>query len=421
MTALTEDICIAGGGLVGGTLAWALANAGYQVRLIEPQAYVSEERPLLINERSIALSAGSRVILSQLGLWDGLAGEPATITDVHVSEKGRAGFTRLHAAEQGVPALGYVVPSSLILRRLYGRLDGLANLRMEVGAVPAMPAQQSDRVTYRLQRSGEADSHGACRLLLACDGTQSPLRSLLGIETRRNDYEQVAVLANVQCEKPHQGVAYERFTDEGPLALLPLGERHMAMVYTVEADQLEAFLALSEAQMLASLQRRFGYRLGRFTAIGDRVTFPLALIDSSAQSRGRVLLMGNAARTLHPVSGQGFNLALRDVAALLETLTKNGVLEDPGAASLLADFCAQRHRDQQNVVRFTDTLVRAFRGRRPLFSHLRALGLQGLDHVTPLKQIFTRHNMGMASRLPDLNPLQAQIRRNNAARQKVAS
>ena len=413
MTALTEDICIAGGGMVGGTLAWALANAGYRVRLIEPQAYVSDETPLLINERSIALSAGSRVLLEQLGLWHGLAEQVASIEHIHVSEKGRAGFTRLHAVAEGVPALGYVVPSSAMLRHLYTLLDGLPNLQLELGAVPAAPAPQEDRINYRLQTvAGSEADHGACRLMLACDGTQSPLRELLGISMRRHDYEQFAVLANVRCESPHGNVAYERFTAEGPLAMLPLGDHHVAVVYTVAAEELEAVLALSDGDMLAALQTRFGHRLGRLSDIGERVAYPLALTESVSQSAGRVVLMGNAARTLHPVSGQGFNLALRDVAALLELLTHDGVLADPGESALVARFCEQRRLDQKTMVRFTDTLVRTFRGKASVFSHLRSLGLVGLDQLNPLKTAFAKHSMGMAGRLPDLNPLQAQIRRN---------
>ncbi|HBR98820.1 MAG TPA: 2-octaprenyl-6-methoxyphenyl hydroxylase [Gammaproteobacteria bacterium] len=398
------DICISGGGMVGGTLAWGLVKAGYSVALLEPQSYRPDAVPPLLNERSVALSYSSRVLLDALGLWSDIAGEASPIAQIHVSERGRFGATRLHAREERVEALGYVVRNSVFLQALYRKLSELPHLALVSGAKLSDITQHPDRVRVRAEQGGETLA-GDARLLIACDGSQSSVPTMLGLQQSTKTYEQSAIIANLHCAKPHQGTAYERFTPSGPLAMLPLAPNTMAMVYTVASTDAPGLMALDDTQMLARVQRRFGYRLGHFEHIGARVEFPLALVQSSEQYRGRVLMMGNSARTLHPVSGQGFNLALRDSALLLEKLVSQGRDGDPGSVDVLRDFCQERQRDQRDVVRFTDTLVRVFRGRAPGFSHLRALGLSGLECLPPLKHRLARQSMGLGNRLPDLSQL----------------
>ncbi|MCB1757895.1 MAG: FAD-dependent monooxygenase, partial [Gammaproteobacteria bacterium] len=329
----------------------------------------------------------------------------------HVGEKGRLGATRLHAEEEGVAALGYTVRNSVFLKNLYARLEQCPNVDLQAPASVVSIAQQVDRVDYEYERDSVMEQ-GSASLLLAADGSNSAVRQMVSISQTEKPYDQAAVIANVACERDHENWAWERFTESGPLAMLPLGPKLMAMVYTVDLVDLEQVLALDDEQMLAALQQRFGFRLGHFREIGKRLGFPLTLLESDQQYRGRVLMMGNSARTLHPVSGQGFNLALRDIALLAESLSAGGRLADPGDDQLLRNFCATRKSDQRSVVRFTDSLVRLFRGRSPGFSHLRGLGLMALDALPPARHLLARQSMGMATRLPNLNTLQAQIRQN---------
>lgn len=397
------DICIVGGGMVGGTLASALTGVGYSVCMIESQAFSPDSTPELIDERSVVLSYSSRVLLDLMGLWKGVENVIAPIEHIHVSERGRFGATRLHAKDENVDALGYVVRNSSFMKNIYAKLHKIGEgLQLHVNATVESITQQTDRVEYVVRAHDGETWKGRAKLLIAADGTLSAVRDMVSIGTTSNDYQQAAVIANVRCEKDHRNTAYERFTEQGPLALLPLESRLMAMVYTVDLKQMDETRSGNDESMLDSLQQRFGFRLGRFEAIGKRLAFPLSLLQSNQQSLGRVVLMGNAARTLHPVSGQGFNLALRDTALLLESLSVNGVLEDPGQEQGLQQFCQQRQLDQKSVVGFTDTLVKVFRGKAPGFSHIRAAGLCGLDSLPPLKHLLAQQSMGLTTRLPNL-------------------
>lgn len=397
------DIAVIGGGLVGATLAHALGKTGYSITLLEADTYDPRNVPEVLDERSIVLSHGSRVLLELLGLWQKIAPLVEPIRHIHVSEQGRLGVTRLSAESENLDALGYVIRNSLYLEQIYHQLSlATDNLQLRAPAKLLGLQQNSDGVSLQVSEGGGEGSDLNCRLLIACDGTQSAVASELGIKPSVSDYDQVAVIANVRCEREHRFTAYERFTAEGPLALLPLQQQLMAMVYTVDAESRQAVCEQDDASMLEALQKRFGYRLGYFTAIGKRFAFPLRLVQRQQQVEGRVVLLGNAARTLHPVSGQGFNLAMRDMAALLEPLTAGVAETDPGSASVLQAFAQQRRRDQRAVVDFTDTLVRVFRGESPGFSHLRAGGLLLLQELPYLKHRLARQSMGMAGRLPDL-------------------
>ena len=404
--------------MAGGTLAWALGHAGYNVCLLESQKFSANAVPELINERSVVLSYSSRIILEQLELWQDVRHSVVPIHRIHVSEKGRFGITRLHREDEGVEALGYVIRNSVYLKNLYKHLA----TQDKVTVLPATTLREIIRRPAGVEfgfTGGNTGEAGEAALLIAADGTDSPVRKLLSIGQSRRSYEQAAVIANIVCEQDHAHVAYERFTKSGPLALLPLGPKVMAMVFTVDAGDLENVLAWDDEQMLKAIQNRFGFRMGRIEKIGKRLGFPLNLVQSDEQYVGRILLMGNSARTLHPVSGQGFNLALRDIALLVELLSVNGEPGERDLDILLLDFYRQRRFDQRSVVRFTDALARTFRGQAPGFSHLRSCGLVGLDVVPSLKHLLARHSMGVATRLPNLNRLQAMIRMAESDRQQV--
>lgn len=402
------DICIVGGGMIGGILAGVLRRLGYSVCMIESQAFSAGSTPELIDERSVVLSYSSRILLEQMGLWDGMESMVAPIRHIHVSERGRFGATRLHAKDESVDALGYVVRNSRFMKNLYAKLHELDDgLTIHTSATVESIEQKADRVEFAVQSNNGSAWRGQAKLLIAADGTLSAVRDMISVGTTSNDYNQAAIIANVRCEKDHENTAYERFTQQGPLALLPLEKRLMAMVYTVDLERMNEARGWDDEAMLGALQRRFGYRLGRFEGIGKRLAFPLSLVQSNQQSLGRVVLLGNAARTLHPVSGQGFNLALRDVALLLESLSLKGVLDDPGQDACLKQFCQKRRLDQKSVVGLTDTLVKVFRGKAPVFSQLRAAGLSGLDSLPPLKHYLAQQSMGLTTRLPNLANLKS--------------
>lgn len=397
------DIVVVGGGMVGATLAWALQAASYRSALIE-SADIRKTAPPSYDERSIVLSYGSSRILESLGLWQQLAVHAGPICDIHVSERGRFGVTRIRAREERVPALGYVIPARCLGELLIPQLLQGSGERLQL-YTPAqlLSLRRFDGAVELELRCGDKPETLRTRLLVAADGADSLVRRLLNIDASIVDYRQEAVITTVSTQCPHNNIAYERFTDSGPLAMLPLrpygDERNRcAVVWTLHAGQSEGLLALDEAAFLERLQRRFGSRLGRFLRCGVRAAYPLTMVNSELKVSGRTVLIGNAAQTLHPVAGQGFNLALRDAAMLLQCLLDSP--GDPGAAGLLADYRERRARDQRRVVLFTDGLVRLFSNDLAPLAQARAFGLLGMDLLPGLRRRFVQQGMGLNMPLP---------------------
>jgi 2-octaprenyl-6-methoxyphenol hydroxylase len=396
------DILIIGGGLVGASLAVALGQAGLAVAVVEASALFPGDQQPSYDERSIALAQGSQDIFSALGLWDSLRDQVCPIHTIHVSDRGHFGFTRLRREEQGVPALGYVATARVLGQTLLERLRTLKTVRILAPAQLIDFQLLGDSVSTRLMLEDRTLECRA-RLLVAADGAQSSVRDQLGIQSIRRDYDQTAVIANVTAERDHQHVAYERFTDTGPLALLPMSGQRCALVWTVRSDQTDDIMALDDGQFLSRLQERFGYRLGRFVKVGRRHAYPLQLLRARECIRPRMALIGNAVHTLHPVAGQGFNLGLRDVAALAEVVIdakRQGV--DMGEASVLRRYADWRQADQRRVVAFTDSVVRVFGQSLPPLAWLRDAGMLALDICPPAKRWFGRLTMGRSGRLPRL-------------------
>lgn len=390
------DILIAGGGMVGASLALALAPQGWRIGIIEAVPPRADSQPSY-DDRATALAWSSRRILEGLGVWGALVAEATPITQVHTSQRGRLGIARLRAEEFDQAALGYVVPNRVLGRKLSAALEVHDNVRWFCPARVADLAQDADGVTVSLDAE-----HGSAqlqaRLLVAADGARSGLRQRLGVEVREHDYGQRAVIVNLTPEIPHGGRAFERFTDDGPIALLPLGER-CDVVCTVAEDKVEDVLALDDAAFQGYLERRFGERLGHLTRPGKRLSYPLRQVQAERQRVGRVLIAGNAAHSLHPVAGQGFNLSLRDVAALAEVLAR---VEDPGSEPALDTYLEARHADQRAIGRFTDTLLGVFALPGSLPAHARGLGLLALDLLPGLRQVFGRFTMGLTGKVPKL-------------------
>lgn len=396
------DILIVGGGMVGASLGVALGALPLRVGLIEAVEFESGAQPSY-NDRTVALSYGSKRIFESLKVWERIEAQGATpIEKIHISDRGRFGFTRLAASDAGVEALGFVAENRALGQALKAALAQTSNLTF---LCPALMQEitftpESARVT--LMRGDRVETLTA-RLVVAADGGNSAVRGQAGIEAQRTEYKQTALVTNVSSEFAHQNIAYERFTDRGPLALLPMRDRRCAVVWSLPPERVETLLALTDAQFLEALQECFGTRLGHFQKVGKRIAYPLALTKVGEHIRPRLVLIGNAAHTVHPVAGQGFNLGLRDVAALAQVLAEaqqGG--EDFGELNVLQRYLDWRRRDNFAVSAFTDGLVRLFSNDFLPLSVARNLGLVAVDLLPPLKRRLLRLSMGLAGRLPRL-------------------
>ncbi|MBN7797055.1 2-octaprenyl-6-methoxyphenyl hydroxylase [Parahaliea mediterranea] len=401
-----RDIVIAGGGMVGVSLALQLAAslpAAARITLVEGFALpASDAEPQYhpsFDARSTALSFSSRDIYRRMGVWRALEQWACPIDSIHVSHRGHFGSTLMRAADYDWPALGYVVENPWLGKALLGalrrqgRVEVLSPARV-TGVVPAAAGAE-------LEVEGAADPHWRAGLLVVADGAGSTLRDSLGVTVREKVYGQSALIANVSFARPHDGRAYERFTASGPLALLPLlpsrpGECRSALVWTLPPERAAALAGCAQEEFLEALQAGFGYRLGRFLQTGERHCYPLVLRESCEQLRRGVVVMGNAAHTLHPVAGQGFNLALRDVARLVATLADAGSAGYGDLAVLQRYHRAQR-QDQRRTIGASDRLPELFMRRDPLLGLARDLALSGLDVASPLKREFVRHAAGVAA------------------------
>ncbi|MDD5392122.1 MAG: 2-octaprenyl-6-methoxyphenyl hydroxylase [Thiothrix sp.] len=390
------DVLIVGGGMVGASLAVALKPLRLKIGLIEAYNFGVVEQPSY-DDRSIALSYGSSRIYQGMGIWSKLRSGVESIQHIHISDRGHFGAARLEAAEENVPALGYVVESRVLGKLLYEELD-TGEIELIVPAKVFGVEQDADSVQVKIERNGVADTLQT-RLLVVSDGRDSGVREMLGIGVTRSEYHQTAIIANVTTAEPHRNLAYERFTSSGPLALLPLTEGRYSLVWTHRDEDVEATMQLDDAAFLHKLQEAFGFRQGEFTKVGQRAAYPLVLQKAVKEVAGRAVVVGNASHALHPVTGQGLNLSLRDVAQLAEMLAEAARQgSDPGAADLLAHYEELRRQDQQGVVRYTDTLVRVFSNDFAPLGHARAVGLMAVDRVAPLRHWNARQGMGLRQR-----------------------
>jgi len=395
------DVAIVGGGMVGATLAAALAPLHLRVALIEAVPHSAAAQPSF-DERTTALSNGSRRILQTIGVWPALNSQATPIRKIHVSDQGRFGFARLDAAEQGLAAMGYVLPNRALGSALWSQLQGSTHLTAFSPAEVLSVAAREQSVTLQIAAAGERSTLEA-KLVVAADGAKSAVRAALGVEAEVRDYEQTAVITTILPQRFHDNVAYERFTPSGPLALLPLDGGRCTLVLTLTKEGAQAALAWSDAEFIAEVQRRFGFRLGRFLKVGHRVPYPLFLSQSARTSAQRCVIIGNAAQGLHPVAGMGFNLGLRDVASLAELIAERAASgRDPGAPELLAEYDAWRAADRGGVIAFTDGLVRMFSNPLSSIGHLRNLGLLAFDLLPPAKSALSRLSTGGGGRVPKL-------------------
>lgn len=392
------DLAIVGGGLAGASLAVALRGLPLSVALVEAHAPDSSAQPSF-DERTTALGNASRRAFEALGLWERLAPEAAPIRSIHVSDAGHFGFARLRASEFGQEALGYVVPNRVLGRELWGTLAATP------GIATFMPARLQALQVHGSHAQLEVEQQGAtqsirARLVVAADGAQSMVRKVAGLGASVADYGQVAVVAAIRTDQRNDGIAYERFTSAGPMALLPIrggGEAWRTLVWAAAPEEADRLLKLTDSQFMHAWQTAFGWRAGRAQAVGARGRYPLALTRSSGSVAPRIVLLGNAAQSLHPVAGQGFNLALRDVGVLAEMLA-GAADADIGALEWLAGFEARRKADRDGVVEFTDTLVRVFGSTNPVVRAARDAGLLLFDLLPPARRALSRVSLGFGAR-----------------------
>lgn len=401
------DLIIVGGGMVGASLACALGGSPLKIAVIEATPFDSDSQPSF-DARTLALAYGSRQIFDSLGLWQRIEQQGVTaIRRIHVSDRGHAGSSHLDADTEGVEALGYVAETRLLGQVLHERMRLFGNVQFICPAQVTQVTLETSRATVEIMESQSSRSISG-RLLVAADGGNSVTRQLLGIKTFRMGYDQHAVIANVAMDRPHEGVAYERFTASGPMALLPSrdpegNENVFALVWTVKDNERDEVLQLDDAAFLSRLQQRIGERAGRFIKVGERFVYPLSWMQSREHVRQRLAIIGNAAHTLHPVAGQGFNLGLRDVAVLAQVIL-DGVRQgqDPGDLGLLQRYAKWRRRDQLQTALFTDGLVRAFSTTFPPLALARNIGLALVDILPPVKHALARQAMGLGGKLPRL-------------------
>ena len=408
MQLLEADIAIIGGGMVGASLA-ALLPDHLKVILIEsfPLPSKAEGTPLYqpsYDSRSSALSYSTYEIFHDAGIWDTLEKYAQPIHDVHVSDRGHWGSTLLSDEVEGMKALGYVVENSWLGRTLLNALQQKENITFCCPATVEKVKPQADGVELSVMQ-GEEKIIVHAGLAVVADGARSKICESLGIYTHIEDYGHVGIIANVSTSEPHKGIAYERFTDAGPMALLPLidaqdasedNTNRSALVWTLPTAQAKELMEASDDEFLKQLQIRFGHRQGSFVKVGVRHSYPLMLSTAAEQVRQNIVVLGNAAHSLHPVAGQGFNLALRDVKMLCDIL-KNQDAQGKrlGELAVLQTYVEKQKLDQVVTSMFSDVLPNLFSSKKNVIKAGRGIGLVGLELMPGMKSSFVKFATGM--------------------------
>ncbi|HET7611905.1 MAG TPA: 2-octaprenyl-6-methoxyphenyl hydroxylase [Rhodanobacteraceae bacterium] len=389
------DLLIVGGGLVGASLALALDAAGRSVTLVEAMA-PRAGGAAGDDDRNLVLARASVNALRSLGVWPRLEAAAGTIRHLEVSRAGEFGRVRMSAEDAGVDALGRVVPGRVLASALEARLAEARHVQRLVPAALESLTPTDSGWLARIATGGEVREIEA-GLVVGADGSASMVRRQVGIEAHEHDYWQSLFVCTVSCGHDLPDRAFERFTDDGPVALLPLPNRRRGLVLTVDASRHDEVAAMDDAVFLAMAQQRFGWKLGAFSRPGRRFPHRIRRVVAQALTARRAVLVGNAAQTVHPIGAQGFNLGLRDALVLAETV---GAADDPGAPDLLADYAARRQPDREGVLAFSHGLVSLACLAQPALAPLRSLAMVAFDRLPPLRHAMARRGMGFRGRPP---------------------
>ncbi len=388
------DVVIAGGAMAGATLALAiehLSQGALRVAVVEPFKAQSDQHPGF-DSRSIALSYGTVNLLRHLELWSAIEPFSTPIEYIHVSDRSHAGMTDITKHDVGVEALGYVVELADVGRVYQELLTHSTAIDLYCPDSAKHITRTQENVTLELA-SGELLN---AKLLVAADGAVSQCCQQIGLELSEHDFDQVAVIANIVTQEPHQGRAFERFTENGPVALLPMSDNRMSLVWCLRPDEAQIVMELSESEFLERLQQDFGWRLGAMQKVGLRASYPLLLRHRKQNISHRFAIVGNAAQTLHPIAGQGFNLGIRDVVTLAEELVKQG--EDVGRYQGLIRFSQRREADRNETIWLTSSLVHVFSNDLLAMRIGRNTALAAMDNLSIFKQPLLRHTLGLVKR-----------------------
>ena len=391
------SVIIVGGGMTGATLALAisqLTQGQLPVHLVEAVAPQAADHPGF-DARAIALAQGTCQQLARIGIWQAIADCATAIDTVHVSDRGHAGFVTLDAHDYRIEALGQVVELHDVGLRLFRLLQDAPGVTLHCPARVASFSRCDEAVSVTLDNGTTLEG----QLLVAADGSRSAIATQCGVEWRSEPYGQAAVIANVSTAGAHNGRAFERFTEHGPLAMLPMSNGRCSLVWCHAQDRADEVLSWSDERFCSELQKAFGWRLGRITHAGKRVAYPLALTTASQTVSHRVALVGNAAQTLHPIAGQGFNLGLRDVMSLAELLARTwSEQQDCGAYSVLSHYQKRRQADKAATIGVTDGLVHLFANRWAPLVAGRNLGLMAMELFIPARDVLAQRTLGWVAR-----------------------
>lgn len=388
------SVIIVGGGMAGATLALAISSltkGAVPVALVEAQQPDNRQHPGF-DARAIALAQGTCQQLDSIGIWSALADCATAIKHVHVSDSGHSGFVNLQAQDYRVPALGQVIELFDAGKRLFALLQQAPGVTLHCPAKVVEVVRTAESATVTLDNCQQLSG----KLLVAADGSHSALAQACNIQWQQQDYQQIAVIANVTTSELPNGRAFERFTRNGPLALLPMSQGRSSLVWCHAKEDKQQVDSWDDARFIAELQRAFGWRLGKILHAGKRHSYPLQLLTASRHVSHRLALVGNAAQTLHPIAGQGFNLGLRDVMSLAETIAQAG--KDPGDYEVLSQYQQRRQQDQQATIGVTDGLIHLFANRYGPLVVGRNLALMSMECIPTIRDAFARRTLGWVKR-----------------------
>lgn len=382
------DIAIVGGGLAGLICAIALARLNYRIALVEAKP-LEVEIDTQQTSQPLALSYATYLLLNEWEMWADLANAAVAIEDIHVSQRGHWGRVLLRSEENDVPALGYVISSAVLMKHFLSKVLSLKEIT--IFANTRLIGFTKEAQGFSIRAEDDTAQHQLnAKVMIAADGVHSSIRSLVNIGIEERDYQQTAVITQVEIGQDHQGCAYERFDERGPIALLPLAGKKMGLVWVVNNQDVELLVNLKPEAFLKKLQMHFGYRVGRFKTMENLRQYPLKMVIAKETAREGLILIGNAAHTLHPVAGQGFNLGIRDVAAMVRLLEQGKTLDELSKAYEL-----ERKSDQQKIAHFSDSLATYFSFDVFPIPFLRSIGLSLLSNLPWAKRRFARHAMGL--------------------------